>query len=129
MKYSAELYAKAFAAAAAAGTLSPAEKTKLVKNFLAAIAKNNDTHELAKIYAAAEKMLREKTGVRKIVVESARKITQSPREILGKLLRASDMVETKIDPALIAGIKIIVNDDEEFDGSLARKLQKLFNSH
>ena len=125
MKYRPELYAKAFAEVAA-GKHTPAEKAKLVKNFFAIILKNNDTHELKKIFGAAEKMMRGKTGIRKITIESARETKKSPRAILKHFLKKTDVVETKINPDLVAGIKIIINDNEQFDGSLRRKINKLF---
>ena len=125
MKYSAYFYAKAFAELASR-KLTHAEEAKFVKNFLAVIAKNNDSHELKKILGATEKMVREKTGTRKIILESARDIKKTPREILGKFLRASDVTEIKINPDLVAGIRLTVNDNEQFDGSLKRKLEKLF---
>jgi len=42
--------------------------------------------------------------------------------------KAGDVVEARIDPDLIAGIKITVNDEMQFDGSLKSKLNKVLGA-
>lgn len=125
MKYSPHLYAKAFAEAGSR-RLSPQEESALVRNLIALVKKNGDSHQLKKIAAYAERMLREKSGKRKVTVESARPLKAPPEKIFAQFLRASDILEKKIEPRLIAGIKITVNDAEQLDISLSRKLKKLF---
>ncbi len=126
MKYSPRLYAAAFADIASR-KLGAAEQAKIVKNFLAVILKNNDTHELKKILAETDRLLREKTGTRKVVLETARDLKPSPQAILKHFLKKSDVVETNINPDLIAGLRLTINDQEQFDGSLKRKIDKLFS--
>jgi F0F1-type ATP synthase delta subunit len=43
-----------------------------------------------------------------------------------KIAKKSDIVEEKINPDLIAGIKITINDEMQFDGSFAKKVKELF---
>lgn len=126
MRYVPQLYARAFVEVAAPD-LTPKEETILVKNFLSLIVKNGDGYHLKEILAETEKLLRVKTGRRKIVIESARPLRQSPHTLLKHFLRPSDLTYEKIDPELIAGIKVTINDEEQLDGSLARKLKKLFS--
>jgi F0F1-type ATP synthase delta subunit len=38
------------------------------------------------------------------------------------------VVEERIDPELIAGIRIILNDELQFDGSLKHKLNRALGS-
>ena len=125
MKYSPKLYAKALSELAAA-PLVKNEETELVKNFLKIVKKNNDAHQTKKIFEETEKLLRMKSGRRKIAIESARKINYISAG-LKSFLKAGDIIEERINPELIAGIKITVNDETQFDGTLARKLKKLFN--
>lgn len=125
MKYSPKLYAQAFSELA----IEPLEKVKemeLVKNFFEVIKKNNDIHQLKKISEETEKLLRMKSGHRKITIESARKINHSNIG-LKNFLKPDDVIEEKMDPELIAGIKITVNDEMQFDGSLKRKIDNLFS--
>jgi F0F1-type ATP synthase delta subunit len=42
------------------------------------------------------------------------------------LVGPHDVVEEEIDPSLVAGMKVVVNDERVFDGSLKAKLDKLF---
>jgi F0F1-type ATP synthase delta subunit len=35
------------------------------------------------------------------------------------------VVEDRIDPALFAGLRIIIDDEKQFDGSLKGKLDKM----
>ena len=124
MKHSPKMYARAFGELAA-GHLSNTKEAELVKNFLGVIEKNNDAHQLKKIFAEAEKFLRMKTGLRSVTIETARKIGNL-KKTFGHFLLQTDIVEEKINPELIAGIKLTVNDENQFDGSLSRKMKKLF---
>jgi len=123
MKYSLQIYAKAFSGVAA----KPSAKSDvLVKNLLALIKKNNDPHLLKKIYARAEKLVREQIGKRKIVIETARPI-ENVDKVIGKIIKKDDIFIEKINPDLIAGIKVVVNDEMQFDGSMQKKIKNLFS--
>jgi F0F1-type ATP synthase delta subunit len=127
MKYKPELYAKAFARAAE-GPLSPAAEKKLVENLIATATKNGDRNALPKILAEAEKLLRRKEGVRKVVIASARPLGKEAKAEVKKLLKKGDVVEEAVDPELQAGITVTVDDELQFDGSLRHKLDKLFRT-
>ncbi len=125
MKYNPKIYAKAFSQVAA-GPLNKDKERQLINNFLAAIRRNNDVSQLKKIFEETEKILRAKSGRRKITLESGRHLSN----LQGKLknfLKKDDIVEGKINPELIAGVKITVDEGEQFDGSLKWKLDKLFS--
>jgi len=106
MKHKAKEYAKA---------LAEVKKFNL-KNFLRLLEKNGDRKKLKEIVALAEKML-----YRKITIETARKVKVAwPK-------KKSDLIEEKINPSLIAGVKITVNGEKQLDFSLKNKLEKIFN--
>jgi F0F1-type ATP synthase delta subunit len=99
---------------------------ELAKRFAQLIAKNGDTHHAPKIVAATEKLLHAAAGTKKVTLVAARpseKIRSAFRHIIG----AKDTVEEKVDPSLVAGVKVLINDEVQFDASLKRKLDKLFN--
>jgi len=125
MKYPANTYAQALVEAIVAPKADPA---KIQKNFLAIIRKNGDEGRLKAILESAERLLGKKTGDRKVIVESARPLTGSVKSLFGNFLRSSDSVETKIHPELVAGVRITVNDELQFDGSLKGKLDILLNA-
>jgi F0F1-type ATP synthase delta subunit len=122
MKYSPQIYAKAFSNIV---IKSSAKRADLIKNFLNLVKKNNDQHLLKKIYEQVEKIIRKKSGKNKIILETARNIKNSSR-IIKKIAKKSDIVEERNNPSLLAGIKIIVNDEMQFDGSMQNKINSLF---
>lgn len=125
MRYPPKTYAKAFFEAGK--NIRSAEKQNaMVKKLIEVAIKNGDGPQLKKIAAYAEKIMREETGKQKIVVESARPLKRRTNELVKHIARTGDPIEEKINPALIAGVKITINDEKQFDGSLKRKLDKLF---
>ncbi len=91
-----------------------------VKQFLRILQRNGDMKKAKEIIVWAEKMVLEKRGNQKIVVETAR-----PQKIgLGK---KGDVVEEKVNPSLVAGVKITINGEKQLDFSLKNKLEKIFN--
>ena len=125
MRYSPTLYARAFAEVAVK-PLSAAEEKRAVSNFIALIRKSGDWGAIGKILATTEKILREKTGQRKFLFETARPLGKLLERLRKELAKPKDAVEERVNPSLIAGVKITVNDELEWDGTLAQKLEKLF---
>lgn len=123
MKYTPLHYAKAFRAAVAA---HPHDKEKLVKNFAKLIANNGDAAHASKILAATEKLLCTVTGARSITFVTARPSSEPLMKIFHKVLKAPDIVRETVDPTLIGGVKILIDDELQFDASLRRKLGNLF---
>jgi F0F1-type ATP synthase delta subunit len=124
MKYTPRIYAKALAAVAA-GPLTPEKERAIVQNFARVIMERGDRKQWPKILAATDKALRQKEGRRKVTFESARPI----KDLLSAfqdLLKKSDITEEKVDPRIVAGVKITLDDTRQYDGSLASKLNKLF---
>jgi F0F1-type ATP synthase delta subunit len=126
MKYSAHIYAKALVA-----VLDDAKGPKaghdaeIAKNFLALVIKNGDEAHLKKILEEASRFARGKSGIRKVTIASARELSPAQNKTVEQFVKPGDVVEQRIDPDLIAGIKIIVNDEMQFDGSLRNKLNKV----
>ena len=122
MKYPAHIYAKALAEAIASGR----HHDEIKKNFIQLLRKSGDEVHLQKILEEAERFLREKDGTKKIVVHLARPQKAPVRDLVKHLVGPHDAVEEDIDPSLIAGMKVTVNDERSFDGSLASKLERMF---
>ena len=120
-----KVYAKALAEVAS-GPL-PAEKERaIVKNFAKLLIARGDRRLAPKILVAAEKMIRAREGRRKVEIASARPLEGKLRTEAHRFVKKSDIVEEKVDSALVAGIKVTVDDERQFDASLARKLAALF---
>jgi F0F1-type ATP synthase delta subunit len=131
MKYSVHTYAQAFVEALeehADAKKGLAEAT-LGKNFMALVTKNGDESHLANILDEASRLARGKSGIRQVTIESARELSTSQKAELKHFTKPHDVIEERIDPELIAGIKITVNDEMQFDGSLKKKLNKALGNN
>jgi len=126
-----KLYAKALAEVIYKNENQPSPKAtawqgKIVDNFLKLLVKNNQEKKAKEILGLAEDLLLIKQGKRKIIFNTARKMSADQKKLLHDFIKSGDVVKEKIDPELIAGIKIIINDSKQFDASLAGKLQNIF---
>jgi F0F1-type ATP synthase delta subunit len=126
MKYSAHIYAKALAEAMA----MPHGKShdEIRRNFLDILRSHGDEAHLSKILAETERILRAKDGTKKFSVHVARAQRKSAREFVKQMMGPHDVAEEEIDPSLVAGMKVIVNEEMVFDGSLRSKLDILFRN-
>jgi len=117
MKNKIKIYAKALAEYMAKGMTE-----KEIAKFLDFLAKNGDMRKAKEILALAENLYIKKTGKRKVILETARK---ADLKNLKSILKKGDIIEEKINSELLAGIKIIIND-EQLDLSMQKKLNNLF---
>ncbi|MGC8775747.1 MAG: F0F1 ATP synthase subunit delta [Minisyncoccia bacterium] len=119
MKYDYKTYAKALVLA----LNQKVPKEKIILNFLNLLKKNNDWHQLEKIIDLAEKLIYEKENKKKIIIETARP-QQNLVNQLKKFFPQDELVE-KINPNLIAGLKILINNELQLDFSLKNRLEKI----
>jgi len=120
------MYAKALAEVILSA--KPTESDRIVKNFLALMERNGDAAHMEKVLEEAARFARGKSGVRKVVLQFARTPSAAQRKEAGALMRNGDVVVEAIDPALVAGMRVVVDDEHQLDGSLKGKLDKLFGS-
>ncbi|MBX4200681.1 F0F1 ATP synthase subunit delta [Candidatus Parcubacteria bacterium] len=118
---SVKIYAKALADSLSA---KRTDEKKIAKNFLQLVQKNGDMKKIHKILALAQEFLLKHTGNKKIVLETARKTDTS--HIIKTFAKKGDIVEEKINPAMIAGVKITVDNHKQLDFSLIKKLENIF---
>lgn len=125
MKRDYKSYAQALAEVALKD-LSPTDSKHAMENFLALVKKNGDGSMLAKIIAHADSLYMKKGDRRSVIVESARPLSRSAHADIAKHLEKKDIVEEKINPELIAGVRITVNNEHELDMSFSSKVNQLF---
>lgn len=119
MKHNYKIYAKALVRAL---DLKISEE-KIISNFLNLLKKNNDLSQIKKIIDYAEKLLYEKSNQKKITVEVARNYENLINRF--KEIFPNDDILLKINPSLIAGLKILINNEKQIDFSLKNKLNKI----
>ena len=117
-----KIYAKALAEVIFAGK---ANEKKIIDNFLKLLIKTGQEKKAKEILGMAEDLLLQKQGKRKIVFETARKMTAGQKKLLNDFVKQGDVVKEKINHELIAGIKIIVNNSKQLDSSMLSKLNNL----
>ncbi len=126
MKYAPRLYACAFAAVAAR-VKTPAAERAAIQNFAALLQKNGDMRAHDAILAALRRAVVQESGGRMVRVETARVLSEHMRRRIRKLFKERDYVEERILPELIAGVRVVVDGEREFDGSLTKKLNTILS--
>lgn len=118
-----KLYALALAEIALAGK---ADK-RSADNFLALVKKNGLEKKAKEIIVLAEDIILQKQGKRKIIFETARRLTHENRAELKKFVKEGDVVKEKVNHELIAGVKIVVDGNKQMDMSMQKKLNNIFS--
>lgn len=130
MKYKPKIYAEALVdliLKRPASDKSSAGEEKIVDNFLKLLQKNGDMGKAGQIVSLAKKIFIKKTGRRQLTIESARKIKANQKALIESILHKGDVVAEKINKDLLAGIKIIIDGERQFDTSMQKKLENIFN--
>lgn len=123
MKYTAETYAKAFLEALVRAG-EQGEK-RVAKNFAALIKKNGDLANYGMISLEIEKLLAKREGGKFISVEVAR-----DGNAIGKitnLFSKKDVVKIRTTSELLAGVRVLIDNEQELDFSFRRRLKTLFS--
>ncbi len=105
--------------------ISESELAKRIKNFVNVLRKNNDFSLEKKIIQQYYKHYRTKRNIFKIEVSSGQKLgSETINKILEKFSGQTE-IEEKIDPSLIGGIVVKIDENTLIDGSVKRKLEDL----
>lgn len=120
MKYGSKIYAKLLS------SLVLDKKSKeVLSGFVKLLEKNGELKRINEIISLAEKEILKKTGSKKITIQVARSLDLG--DFLKVFRKNGNIVKEKISPELLAGVKIIANDEKQLDYSLKSKLDKVFN--
>ncbi|MFH1246209.1 MAG: F0F1 ATP synthase subunit delta [Candidatus Liptonbacteria bacterium] len=125
MKYKLEVYAKVLAESIIAAKNREDEK-KVLKNFMSILLANGDIKSARRIFEHTEWILAKRGRGEMVTIESARPLKPGVVEKVKKEFPKAGLVEERIIPTLVAGMRVRVNGERELDASLIAKLQKLF---
>lgn len=120
MKYSVNNYVGAFTQA-----IKTAPQVQVMDGFIKLLKKTGDIKNSNKIIEAIHKELVNEKGGKWVNIEVARE-SALKKEKLKHNFSGKDHVEFKINPELVAGVRIIVDGESELNNSLQSKLNKLF---
>lgn len=124
MKYSTKQYAASLFAALQGQT--EAKQKEIVGNFLEILTKNSDWAKLNMVVAQIEKQFLEKNGLDKICVELADEAPQGLQNEIERILGKKTYFLTKANPSLLAGLKILINDELLIDASARKQIDNMF---
>ena len=117
-------YAEAFLEAATEAKISG---DRAIENLIALIHKNGDWRKRKEILEACADMSRKRGGEQLVTILSARPLEKTQREQIEKTFQKSDF-EEQVDPELIAGVKIVIDRERQFDGTLKHKLDTILEN-
>jgi F0F1-type ATP synthase delta subunit len=133
MKYKVKDYAKALAEILSAknsptsGVGVKVDEKKLSAGFIKLLEKQGDLGKAKEILEKAEMFLAKKAGKKSITFETARKLSDHQKKAFSKFIEKGDVIKEKINPDLIAGIKVVVDGDRQIDYSMKNKINKIFS--
>ncbi|MDO8529889.1 MAG: F0F1 ATP synthase subunit delta [bacterium] len=103
----------------------PGTQKKITDGFFKLVLKHNYLSKASQIVALAEDIILRKKGNKKIILQTARKI-EKPTFAKSFGAVKGDVIENEINPELIAGVKVIINNEKQLDFSLKNKLDQIF---
>lgn len=98
----------------------------IIANFIRIINKYGDISNANKILKAIEHVFTNNNGGHIVQLEFARQQNQQAIEKLRDKFNKKDLIQTTINPTLIAGIRITIDENKELDLTMQRKLNRLF---
>ena len=123
MKYGIHIYARAFAEML---DKQPEKYDEYFKQLIALLKRNSDEGAAKKILSKARELLIQKSGGRRVVLESARPLSSHDLAKLRGEFLSHDSIETSVNPEILGGVKIMIDGEQIIDATLGRKLKKLF---
>ena len=124
MKFTPQQYAQAFWQVA--DEAPEKEYSVIVLSFISAIKKYGDSGRADKIIQSIEEYKVKRDGGNVINIEYAR---QQPGKMTSKIEKSfekKDLIQTRINKSLIAGVRVTISGEQELDLTMRRKLSRLF---
>ena len=104
----------------------PNDEIFLVRNLVSAIRKHGLVQHTERIVKKVSREIVRHHKGRWVCVETARPLPMELQEAIRRSFEKKDYIEELMRPELVAGMRIVVDGEREFDESLKRKLDKLF---
>ena len=124
MKYRIQQYAQALYQAL--DGKKPPEQKEMIKQFIVLLARQRVLGKAKLIIAAYEKIVLQNTGMRKVHIESASPVSEKLKKEIESILGKKIYFEEVKNLHLLAGIKILVDNEFLIDASAQRQLENIF---
>jgi F0F1-type ATP synthase delta subunit len=126
MKYSPEIYARVLLRAISSAEIDAHDG--IIKRFGEMLRKSGDDRYADKIYNAIQSANVKNRGGRNIVVEFAREQSEGVRKNFASKFSPIDRIQYRINKSIVAGARITIDGQSQYDGSFKKKLTKLFGN-
>ena len=124
MKYRPAQYAQALHAALT--DASAAKQKEIMARFAALLVRHRMSGKSGAVVAAYEKIVLRASGMRKVKIESAAPAGERLKKEISDILGKKILIEAKIRPDLLAGVRILVDDELLIDASGKRQVERIF---
>lgn len=124
MKYSPKQYAAAFLEATKDKAVN--KEKQVIKNFLNLIFKNGDWQYRRAILSEVEKSFLAKAGIRRVRIESPDPVQAGLKREVKNILDSDIIFSEKIDANLLAGLKILIDDELLIDATGKHAVDSMF---
>lgn len=124
MKYRPQQYAQALYAALE--QKSDSEQKIIIKRFTELLVRHQTTHKAHAICAAYEQYTLRKNGMRNVRIEAANVVAEKVKTAIYGILGKNIYIEEILNPDLLGGIKIIIDQEIVIDASAKRQIDNLF---
>ncbi len=126
MKYSLDTYTEALFNAL--DETEPVNKDKVLSNFVRILDKNGDIRYRDRIIESVHKRAVKRNGGKWVIVEVARELPEPRQRIIREIFSENDFVGFSVNSALLAGIRITIDGEQELDASLNKKLKMVLGA-
>jgi F0F1-type ATP synthase delta subunit len=96
----------------------------VVKGFVKMLVGNYDKALLPKILMQFKKLERTKAGRHEVVLTSARPLEKSVIADVKKKVGENSGITEVVNPKVLGGVRILINDEVVIDGTLKRKIER-----
>lgn len=105
---------------------TPKEKKDILRNFLRVVVKNRDLPKLNLIVNEIEREERKTKGILKVEISAPNPASGWLKTEIKKNLGNKIFFEEKIEPGLLGGVKIMIEDETLIDATAKNQLSKIF---
>lgn len=126
MRYSPKQYAAALNVALKGKNVS--ERRDVIKGLLGILRKNRDSAKLSRILKDLEMQHLRELGLRKVRVESASPLPPKVKSEIKDIFKKDVYLEEEINPELLAGLRILIDEELFIDASAKRRIGEMLRS-
>lgn len=124
MKYKPKQYAEALVATLESADVETARVR--IRTFIMLLHRHQMLGKAGIIAHIAERLLAKRTGARRVTFEIASAVSDAIRREFVNLFDGKVWMEEKVRPELLAGIRILIDDETLVDATGARRLAQMF---